>query len=529
MSTTTQSKQPKRSRARKARRSFAPHKPHGVLAPRVQAVGPEHFGVVSVDCGKHCSDLMLCDFYGNLLLEPTNFEHTKMGFAIAIAQIREAAEKHHLKDLVIAVERAGNYHLPVKRAFSAAGFECRIVHPFATKSYRQPANPGNKTEPTDMAAIFRAATNGFGLIEQPLEGLWQQLRLFVRHRRDLVRKRSMLCCQIREHLEACLPGYAALFDDLWDCATAIPMARRFASAEAIRAAGVEGLLQALRETGVRSQRSCLTRVVAWTNQAALPDAEAPLHHQIFLRLDDDRVAKTAQITALEGEIARLLVQTPYVLLLTIVGINVVSAGEFAGEMGPITHYANAKAITGRAGLFPSRSQSGRIDHANGPLIRCANRSLRAALMMVADNLLKCNQHFKTLAETWRNIDQDARGTRVKIAVRFSRIGFHMVSGQEVFHHPSLRDRDYLIEKLIKFHQEHGTPADRILANLQHAVDQLPKTAYAEEAVPLIKLLEETRAVKRRGPQQLGDLLPLVLAKLGAGALQSTASGERDPD
>jgi hypothetical protein len=39
------------------------------------------------------------------------------------------------------------------------------------------------------------------------------------------------------------------------------------------------------------------------------------------------------------------------------------------------------------------------------------------------------------------------------------------------------------------------------------VDQLPKTAYAEEAIPLTKLLEETRVVKRRGTQQLGDLLP----------------------
>lgn len=284
----------------------------------------------------------------------------------------------------------------------------------------------------------------------------------------------------------------------------------------------------LREAGIRSQRRCLQRVIGWTSQAALPDAEAPLQHQIFLRLDEDRLAKISQIAALEGEIAHLLVQTPYVLLLTMVGINVVSAGEFAGEMGPITHYANAKAITGRAGVFPSRSQSDRVDHADGPLIRCANRSLRAALMMVADNLLKCNQHFMALAETWRRTDKDARRTRVKVASRFSRIGFHMVSGREVFHHPALRERDYLLEKLIGFHKEHGTPAERMLADLRLAVDQLPKSAHAEEAVPLEKLLEQTRAAKRRGPQLLGDLLPLVLAKLGAGALQSTASGECDP-
>jgi len=43
------------------------------------------------------------------------------------------------------------------------------------------------------------------------------------------------------------------------------------------------------------------------------------------------------------------VKTPYLWLLLLAGINVVSAAELAGEMGPIEHYANANAITGRAG------------------------------------------------------------------------------------------------------------------------------------------------------------------------------------
>ena len=69
--------------------------------------------------------------------------------------------------------------------------------------------------------------------------------------------------------------------------------------------------------------------------------------------------------------AGLLVQTPYVLLMGIPGINVVSAAEFAGEMGPIERYATARAITGRAGLFPSRYQSDHVDYPDGQLVRCA--------------------------------------------------------------------------------------------------------------------------------------------------------------
>jgi hypothetical protein len=104
----------------------------------------------------------------------------------------------------------------IKRAFAAAGFEVRIVHPYATKQYRQPANPGNKTDDTDLAANHRAAVNGFGLVESPLGVEDRQRQLLVRHRRDLVDKRSALCCQIREHLHAAMPGYAELVDDIWE-------------------------------------------------------------------------------------------------------------------------------------------------------------------------------------------------------------------------------------------------------------------------------------------------------------------------
>ena len=91
-----------------------------------------------------------------------------------------------------------------------------------------------------------------------------------------------------------------------------------------------------------------------------------------------------------------LSQTPYVLLLSIPGINVVSAAEFAGEMGPIEHYAKPRAITGRAGLYPSRYQSDEVDHPNGPLVRLANHDLRRAILIIADNLIRCNEHFRGL-------------------------------------------------------------------------------------------------------------------------------------
>src|SRR3954453_12778633 len=190
-----------RSRRRRGQRRHEVHKPAGVLHPRVEKVGPQHFGVVSVDCAKARSKWMLADFFGNVLIEPVEAPRTRDGFRAAVERLRQAVTDHHLADLVVAVERTGRYHQPVKRAFAEAGYEVRTVHPFATKQFRLPADPGTKTDDTDLSAIHRAAVNGFGLAERPPDELTLRLRTLARYRRDPVRKCTTLENQIHEHLE----------------------------------------------------------------------------------------------------------------------------------------------------------------------------------------------------------------------------------------------------------------------------------------------------------------------------------------
>ncbi|WP_074306041.1 transposase [Singulisphaera sp. GP187] len=88
----------------------------------------------------------------------------------------------------LSLTSAERFHLPVQTAFQTAGFEVRIVHPFATKQFRQPADPGNKTDDTDFSAIHRAVVNGFGLLEHEPDPHFSHLQLLARHRRDLVSK-----------------------------------------------------------------------------------------------------------------------------------------------------------------------------------------------------------------------------------------------------------------------------------------------------------------------------------------------------
>ena len=384
------------------------------------------------------------------------------------------------------------------------------------------------TRPTTpiWSPFTSAAVHGFALVEQELDEPWTTFQLLIRHRRESVRKTVVLQVQIREHLDAALPGFAACFGDLWECDCAMYLVRHFPSAQAIRQAGLHGLCQSLDNAGLRYQRRSLQPVLDWAEHAANPDRGAATRLRFTRALDDDRWRKTREIQAVERDIAAALTRTPYVLLLSCPGVNVVSAADFAAEAGPIDDYANANAITGRSGLRPSHYQSDQVDKANGPLVRCCNRRLRAAILRIADNLVKCNHHFNSLLHRWKPQGKDPRHSRVKVASRFCRIAYQIVAGRQVFHHPGLQGRHYILAKWTAFHRDHDTCAAEQLRDLQAAVEQVPPSEHAAEAQPLHEELERIQGGGRRGPQLLADILPLVLARLGVGGVQSEL-GEGD--
>lgn len=486
----------------------------GELAALVRQVGVERFAFVCVDPAKHRSRWRMADFLGNLLLTEATVEHTAGPLRAAVASVRHKMQQDDIRVVWVIIERTGQYHIPVQRAFAEAGFETRILHPCATKQYRNAVSPDIKTDDIDLAAQHLAAVAGFGLIELPLDETYRRLRLLARHRRDFVQKSSALCSQIREHVHLIMPGYAQCFDDLWSNNVALPIARHTGTPQAVLDLGLARLARKLQHDGLRVQERTLERIMAWARQASPPAPDAPLHQRVWTALDDDRLSKCREIAGVERDLASALADTPYVLLMAFPGINVVSAAELAGEMGPIAHYGNPNAITGRAGLFPRRYQSDTVDLADGRLAHRANRRLRAALMRIADNLVTNNHYFRGQAEVQRKQKADERVIRVRVAKKFTRLAYAVLAGHQVLRHACCQPGDSILLKLSEFHRLHQASPRQRLIDLQAVVDQLPKKAYTHEAQSLSEKLN-TETSRRRGPTLLGELLPAVLARLTA--------------
>ena len=150
-------------------------------------------------------------------------------------------------------------------------------------------------------------------------------------------------------------------------------------------------------------------------------------------------------------------------------------------------------------------------------------------MMIADNLIKCNDHFRVLAAAWRLKGKDA--------ARHPRQGRRPVLPDRLPHGggatdlpPSVQPSSVItfFKKLIRFPTSMRSHLISSCGTSTPRWRRLPRKAHREEAVPLAEELARVQKQRGAGPQRLGEILPAVLAKLGVGLVRSTESGETDP-
>jgi transposase len=498
------------------------------LEERVRRVGPERFGILAVDSAKKRFAVVLTDFYGRTLMDVLEVDKTGPALEGLVIELKAQCERHGLKDLVVAIEQTGRYHVPIRQVLRRH-WDVQMVHPFATKQLRQPADPGNKTDPTDLHAIVRAVIVGYGTTERELPPHWADWRLVSREREALVRRRAWVRVRIQMRLEALMPGYPAVFGCLWSSPVPLILARHYGSAAALRSAGEESILECVRQAGSHVQRRTVARVLQWAAEAAPPDPCAAVRHRLLGDQIELLALLEAQIGRYERDLAEYLVDAPVVLLLGIPGINVVSAASYGAELGPIEHYLHPTKITGRAGIYPSRYQSDETDLADGPLVGQRNARLRDAIFEVAHNLIHHNQHFKAWAELREKRKWSKQKIHVAVACKFVRISYWMLAGRTVFQHPCLGGRDVILRKLFRFAKEQGLSAQNTRSLLLRAVRQLPGGVHAEEARALIEDLPKgTRRRRRTGPVPIREILPEVIAHLMPGLCIATERSQPSP-
>lgn len=506
-------------RRRRRRRRWTGHwqRTRRSLDERVRRVGPDKFGILAVDCSKKRFAVRLTDFYGRELMGLLEVENTAPGMKSLIDRVKAEEEKHGLKDLVVGLERTGRYHVPICNALKPH-WGVLMVHPLATKQLRQPVAPGNKTDATDLEAIMRAIMVGYGTRDRELPDRLAGWRLLSREREELVHKRARVRVRLQEQIEAIMPGYTALFADLWSSSAALALVRHYGSAQALLADGPDGIVVRLHQAKHLARKDTVAKVLQWAREASAPDPQREVRHRTVCDQFELMHVIGSQILAYERDLADVLVDTPFVVLLRIPGINVASAAGYGAELGPIEHYPTHAKITGRAGLYPSRYQSDETDRADGPLVGHRNARLRDAIMEIAHNLLSHNEYFKAWGDVRRKRRWPRKKTHVAVATKFVRMSYWMLADRTVLDHPSMNGHTAVLRKLERFARDHGLAPEAVGELLVRASKQLPPQTFQEEALALKERLPRRRKPRSTGarggpPMRIGDVLRKVIDHL----------------
>jgi len=482
----------------------------------VREIGGDKFGVLVVDSSKKNAEVWLTDFYGEpLWKESRTFPITDGHLAEMINVVRGTCRERGLKDLVVGIEQTGRYHRPIQRAL-ARRWEVKAIHPFVTKQLRQPASPGVKIDGADLEAMSRAIISGYGDDQRAVPLLYTKWQLINRAREDAVDRRRRLKQQCQERLHAFMPGYATLFDHLWETPAAVAIAELYGSAKRLMATDADAIIEQLRGKGLRMMRPTINRVLAWAADAPSPDPGGALNRRIWS--EDLRLMEQLgrAILRYERALAAYLAQTPFVLLLSIPGINVVSAAGYGSEVGPITQYIKPSHLNGRAGLFPSRYQSDATDCADGPMVGGRNARLRNAVMEIVMNLILHNDHFQGWSDLRAQRGWPKKKIHVAIANRFNRMAYHMVAGRMLFDYPCLTKRHPVLKKVAVFSLVHGIKPVTTMSLVAKAARQLPADAVEGELTALedgLANLPTSEGVPADTLKEAKLLLPALVSRI----------------
>jgi hypothetical protein len=150
-----------------------------------------------------------------------------------------------------------------------------------------------------------------------------------------------------------------------------------------------------------------------------------------------------------------VVETPGIWLLAIREINVPSAAEYVGELGPITLYEGAGNIIGRAGLVAKKRQSASSNWEGG-ITKLGHPFLRYSIGVIGRNLIRRNAHFGSFYR--RLVEQRGKEPGVAITAvgcKFVRISWVMMTLKGSFVAPAEDLNQDIVKKVEAFLQNIG--------------------------------------------------------------------------
>lgn len=362
-----------------------------------EGLNPKEILVVPIDFAKESHLARICFGNGKYLHKKSfTLKNNADGIAYLLKRIQTACSKYHVqkKAVIIGTENPHSYALNFMLQLKEKGFTVVEVNASQAKKFRRTDTASNDN--LDLDGIANAVINRRLKDLEKRDDVYHSLEKSTRLYQAYVKEKSAQKTRIGHIVNILFPGFldkkksaVEAFSD-----SSIYLMSQSFSIGKIKRMSPKVLTRKLKEHHTHQPDKVAIKLKELADTTLAPPKELELEYSASLEIAIQLYQ--AQGKAAQAQLQRcaeLLVQTPYVSLLSIPGMGVVYSSVLAAELKDPSTWHSLDQTCAYAGIAPCSQQTG---GENSPafstgLNRKANRRLKNALLQSA-HLIGMNSH-----------------------------------------------------------------------------------------------------------------------------------------
>ena len=406
----------------------------GQFVERIRNAERERLLAAPIDVGKRSAAALVCDFWGEIVTTPFEFDLNESGFTKLRAELARAEACRDVALTRVGVEQAGHYHDTLVARLQDEGLDVVVLSPSQVKENRsQNLLRSVKTDARDLAAMAELMIRGLGRRPELEDGPIARQAILVAHRRRKVRARSALKNQVLATWDLVFPGLDGCFGDILSTKIGRVLLAEAMTPVRVLQMGPERFRTFCANRGVVVDRSKADLVVEAARQAFhLPNVRTQALLEV-LQVDARLMRQLdSTIDRAEDCLAEVLNNTPAKVLVSIPHIGVVRASNYGGAVGDINRFASSAQIYRMSGLVPRLYESAGKRRGGLGISRAGKVELREAILELGKGLRLGHPDFGDYARRMKQRGKPGGVILCALGHRANRLAFAMMRDQVEF-------------------------------------------------------------------------------------------------
>ena len=318
---------------------------------------------VPMDYAKKDHMVLFCNGNGKIIRKPFSIKNSLAGKQYLVDQVTKSCRHHgiNLQHVLFGGEDCGSYTDNFIFSLRSDNWLVAGVNAHDAKTYRE--NMQASTDCLDLLGISKMLLNCRGNCSPAQSGIYLDLRMLVRQRRQLVKMATGIKNRIHTTVDRIFPDFLdenkSGIAPFSKCSLLL-MEDRFSAPQVHRRQGPT-LMKLLSRQGVQRPDRCVEKLQKLAAQTLKPPEQHIATLQISLKQQIKLFTCLQEsIQQLYTEIAYNLAQTQGAFLTSIQGIGIILAAGVCAEIGNPSKQKSLGNIVSYSGIIPKVKQTGGI-------------------------------------------------------------------------------------------------------------------------------------------------------------------------